>query len=119
MDIKHEALLRDLVRDVQCVVVGSSRGPVLIDPKYTVIIGTSGSTDYLRDTTGNQRFWPVSVVSVPRGRSAPGDGQRCDGLHDENAPVYYLCSRCFPDHRTDLFEYDDDEVHRDEPEEME
>lgn len=31
-------------------------GPATIDPKYTVIIGTSGSTGYLHDTTGNQRL---------------------------------------------------------------
>ena len=40
------------------MIVGPSRGPVVIDPKYTVIIGTSGSTD-LRDTD-KRRFWPVS-----------------------------------------------------------
>ena len=118
MDIKHEALLRDLVRDVQLVVVGSSRGPVLIDPKYT-IIGTSGSTDYLRDTTGNQRFWRgLTAREVDR----PDDGQACDGLHDEGAPIQYLCSSCFPKLRGDLAESQDDEydeARRDEDQEME
>ena len=119
MDSKHEALLRDLVRDVPLVVVGPSRGPVPIDPKYKVIIGTSGSTDYLHDTTDNQRFWPVSV---PCGKPAPDDGQGCDGLHDESAPIQYLCSRCFPKLGGDLTEpqHDEyDEARRDESEEIE
>ena len=118
-NIKHEALFRDLVREVQPVVVGPSRGPAPLDPKCTVILGTSGSTDYLHDTTGNQRFWPVSV---PRGDLAPDDGQSCDGLHDDNAPSYYLCSRCFPGLRGDLAEPQDteyDETRRDEDQEME
>ena len=29
-------------------------------PRHFVIIGTSGSHDYLKDTTGGQRFWPIS-----------------------------------------------------------
>ena len=97
----------------------SRLGPTMIDPKYTVIIGTSGSTDYLHDTTGNQRFWPVSV---PCGEPAPDDGQGCDGLHDENASIQYLCSRCFLNLRGDLTELQNDEydeARRDEDEEME
>ena len=95
-----------------------NRGPTAIDPKYTVIIGMSGSTDYLRDATGSQRFWPVSA---PRGEPAPDVRQDCDGLHDESAPLQYLCLRCFPD-RGDLMEPQDDEYDeacRDEDEEME
>lgn len=34
--------------------------PRLIYPRYTIIT-TSGSTDYLRDTTGSQRLLPVRV----------------------------------------------------------
>jgi len=30
-------------------------------PRRFVVIGTTGSTDYLRDT-GSRRFWPVRVV---------------------------------------------------------
>jgi hypothetical protein len=100
-----------------------------------VIIGTSGSTDYLKDTTGDRRYWPVSTGRVedpPIDRArADADarafmestvGKRlvegsamCDGLHDEGAPAHYLCSRCFPDPRTDLGAHDG----QDESEEME
>ena len=93
----------------------TSRGPEVIDPKYTLIIGTSGSTDYLNGTTG-QRFWPVTV---PRGEN---NNQGCDGLHDESAPSQYLCSRCFPKLRGDLTEAqvdEYDEACRDEDKEME
>lgn len=30
-------------------------------PVAFVVIATSGSTDYLRDTTVGQRFWPVTI----------------------------------------------------------
>ncbi len=67
--------------------------------------GTSGTTDYLRDLTGAQRFWSVSVP-----RSEPDDIQICDGLHDETAPIQYLCAMCFPGLRGgDLAEPQDDE----------
>lgn len=101
------------------LIVEPRRGPTTIDPKYTVILGTSGSTDYLHDTTDNQRFWPVSV---PGGESALDSGQGCDGLHDAGAPSQYLCSRCFPNLRGDLADPPDDEydeARRDETEEME
>lgn len=90
-----------------------------IDPKYTLIIGTSGSTDFLHEPSGTRRFWPVSVLSD---RPSLEDGEGCDGLHDVSAPSQYLCSRCFPAFRGDLAEPQDDEcdeARRDETEEME
>lgn len=71
------------------------------DGKPLVVLGTSGSTDYLRDVAPDQyrptrqdrRYW---VVSVPHSERASNDGLDCDGLHDQNAPIQYLCSRCFP-----------------------
>jgi hypothetical protein len=73
------------------------------DKKALVVIGTSGSTDYLRDATGNQRFW---LVKPPP--EATAAAETCDGIHDEGAPAQYLCSRCFPD-RNDLGQAEDDE----------
>jgi hypothetical protein len=112
--IEYEALLWDLAREAQPVVVGPSRGPVPIDPRCTVIIGTSGSTNYLSDTTGGQRFW---LVGVPCDEPAQEDGQACDGLHDEGAPAHYLCSRCFPD-RGDRTELEGEEYQHDAEKEI-
>ena len=61
----------------------------MIDTKDMVIIGTSGSLDYLNDSTAGQRFWRVE--HLPRVEQDP-----CDGIHDESAPTSYLCTRCFP-----------------------
>ena len=100
------------------VVVGPRLGPTRIDRKY-VLIGTSGSHDYLNDTTGGRRFWPLSVLSD---RPSADDGEGCDGLHDESAPTQYLCSWCFPELWGDLTESQDDgydEARRDDDEAME
>lgn len=74
----------------------------MTDPKRDWrVVGTSGSTDYLSDATGSQRFWPVT---------SPDDGEGCDGLHDEGTPANFLCTRCFPDPgRGDLAQDPDDE----------
>lgn len=122
--VKHESQLRpaaleQLIREDEAVVVGPSRGPVTIDSKYTVIVGTSGSTDYLRDETAGQRFW-----SVAPGPSPLDPVEICDGIHDEDAPPQYLCTRCFPNGAAggDLAAHEDnmyDEVRRDDEQEME
>lgn len=106
-----------------------------------VIIGTSGSHDYLKDVSADRRFWPVSAASADIPPVSPEDraivqefvevtggtwlgeaGVVCDGLHDEEAPAIYLCTRCFPDPVLlggDLSTCDEQDDYRDEPEEME
>ena len=63
-----------------------------------VIIGTSGSPDYLKGTAGEQRYWPVSAPPPAEAFSAcpAADDGACDGLHVEGSPPQYLCTRCFP-----------------------
>jgi Virulence-associated protein E len=104
--------------------------------KPFVIIGTSGSHDYLKDTS-DRRYWPVNVPATIVDQSVEDSRQilettsgkwivetnerlseaelnvlrralaapvvlrtvpagECDGLHDEDAPTIYLCTRCFP-----------------------
>ena len=88
------------------------------EAKKLVVIGTSGSHDYLKDTTGGRRYWPVRVpaelgaepllpeeravvdklVAMSSGAALASDDEAvCDGIHDEGAPSHYLCTRCFPD----------------------
>ena len=112
-----EDIIARLLKEPPPMIVGPRRGPMMID-KHTVIIGTSGSLDYLNDTTGDRRFWPVSVVSD---RPSADDKEGCDGLHDESAPTQYLCSRCFPlrGDLSDSHDYEYDDARRDESEEME
>jgi hypothetical protein len=85
------------------------------DPRVTsdmIIIGTSGSLDYLNDSTANQRFWRVAPeVSEAVIGQAP-----CDGVHDESAPAQYLCTRCYPQAiGSEVVEVDEEAV----PEEIE
>ena len=50
-----------------------------------VIIGTSGSTDYLRDENGTKRFWPVTVSASDRGGdlAGPKHDERDEARRDE------------------------------------
>ena len=41
-------------------------------PRHFVIVGTSGSHDYLTDSTDGQRFWPIHVATPP---PAPNERQ--------------------------------------------
>jgi len=97
-----------------------------------VVIGTSGSHDYLKDGTGDRRYWlvgdpapgPAAPIS-PEDRArldaliALGQEAGCDGIHDADAPPQYLCSRCFPEGREDLSLQEDDESRQDHDQEME
>jgi hypothetical protein len=114
-----------------------------IKRKPFVIIGTSGSHDYLKDTTGGRRFWPVAV---PVGKPLPIDNEADAALVkafvemtsgkwivepklkdadpeleaivrafvDESKLKVAAPDRNALDGRADLVKYDD-KVHRDEP----
>ena len=42
-------------------------------PRRAIFFGTSNNTEFLKDTTGNRRFWPVDVGIQERKKSIFGD----------------------------------------------
>jgi predicted P-loop ATPase len=87
--------------------------------KSLVIIGTSGSTDYLKDTTGDRRYWPVTP---PDGAAASIDEADASIVKEfvEMTSTWIVepgPKVAFPndlDSGADLVKYDA-AVHRDEP----
>ena len=51
-------------------------------PRQCILYGSTNSSDFLRDTTGNRRFWPVSVTGFDRGQ-LKGLDQEVDQLWAE------------------------------------
>lgn len=42
-------------------------------PRSCIIVGTTNDTEYLRDRTGNRRFWPIDLCQVPATKSVWAD----------------------------------------------
>jgi hypothetical protein len=87
-------------------------------PRQFVIIGTSGSRDYLEDSTSNQPFWPVyTPTTTPTDDTNTDDDPPCDGSHDTDTSLLFPCTRCFPygrDTQRNLDEREDNAIQQDE-----
>lgn len=60
------------------------------------IIGTSGSP--LRELTADEEAAVARLCTLSE-EAVMAEPGGCDGIHDEGAPLLYLCTRCFPDGR--------------------
>lgn len=65
-------------------------------PRCCVFFGTTNTTAYLRDRTGNRRFWPVDVGVIPAKKSVWNDiDKECDQIWAEAVLRWRLGEQLF------------------------
>lgn len=58
-------------------------------PRRCVFIGTSNTTEYLKDTTGNRRFWPIECTGVSPKKAWRIEKEEVDQIWAEVKQVFY------------------------------
>jgi len=84
-------------------------------PRRCVFFGTSNEISFLKDRTGNRRFWPINVGVLPPSRNIWEElPQEVDQIWAEAVMYYRLGEPLYIDKRLEQLARDAQEEHREE-----